>query len=431
MKKYDFLSLVFMLISISAFSQQSSSPPIVDEVECIDGLQIQKFKLKEFPDLIAPRLDWKIVTNLPIEYKSKGGDSGSIIWNWQLGTNELSGISSDFWSLEPINNTFKHKSKNDYWTETSLSPLPEKNNKFGENKGELYVSDGVISNDPNETNKIKVFYQKNAKESPNPDVENWFHYWEDAGRDVNLFKTIGMPFFTVDPNTNEASLQPNSGQVEFDANYREDGVWAWNELDPAAGGSWTYGNTSAGQGWRDQAEMTLIVNSDACSESVGFRKVMTGYGNIDFSMNIGQSNGYEVRSHTYDESTGEETGDIIYKGIEGFVATVLHELKHWELKVELWIGTGYDTADDCDGDGYPDSWEAGPIGMQYGFNPQEKDIYNFNYAQEETLEAAGAAAWYEEVRCRICEFNGPRHILNDKDWSFDISNQFQGKNWKE
>ena len=126
---------------------------------------------------------------------------------------------------------------------------------------------------------------------------------------------------------------------------------------------------------------------------------------------------------------GEYLGDISYNGIEGFVSALNHEVEHWKLKEDLWKTGGYDTADDCDKDGYPDSWEMfDPIAINYGFDPKVKDVYNSGYDLK-NLKNFGAPTWYEETKCSICQTTKNNIIINDLDWSYDKTGEYQGKQW--
>lgn len=410
-RKFGLILFIVVLFCVKMNAQVLES--ILSGVECNSSFHIHKFEYKK---------KWKVVVDEEIDYTAKP-DNGSGNWNWQLGSNGCSSFMP-FWTLQSLNGNFLAKKNKG----VKITNMPTSNSDFGETNGLVKVNNSTESScqkaDGSEA-KVKVFFKKDDMNNPNGTVPNWFYYWSNAYGSVG---SNGLKFFTVDPNTGGVTLGSHSNPVSFNLVFRNDGNYKWVVPAPGTTVNIIYGSTNAGQNWFDFAQMTTVPNSGNVCYPLNFRKVLTGYGNIDFTINIGEGCGYELNATLHDLNTGAYLGSANYTGIEGYVSTLYHELEHWNLKVDLWPN-GYDTADDCDKDGYPDSWEANdPLAIVYGFDPSKLDKYNSNY-NVLNLQTSGAATWYEEVKCRVCQSAKNFKILNNFDWSFDKTGNYQGKNW--
>lgn len=129
-------------------------------------------------------------------------------------------------------------------------------------------------------------------------------------------------------------------------------------------------------------------------------------------------------------------------GIHHFFAVVIHEIEHLNLKCDIWsfthpddpdIGPGYSPQYDMDNDDYKDIWEEKGDTDGIMFSSMEgADKYEGYEPDNLRNRDASAGTLYEEFRCRRVaeeELNRHRDKLTKYDWSFDPSNEYQGKNW--
>lgn len=432
MIKYCFLLLCcFSFLKIDAQIEQRTS----SDVECISGLKIHKFRTHDRG--AAQKKDWKVVVGRTIDYKAKGGSDP--IWNWWLGSGECITLDT-FWKLE-TQSTFKSKGKDIFISNASM---PTNNSDFGETNGSIKVFNGSQESciDKNDSiAMVEIYYEKDANTNPDGTVPNWYYYWKDAYGPIT---SPGLPFFTfTNEDSTEVILDTTLNEVTFELIYQDTGVYAVN-LPLTPNTQYVYGTTPAGLGWYDHADMRNVYNSSESCIPIGARKVMVGYKNIDFIINIGKICGYQLE--TYDWNIIDKFLIPATKkkkiGVEAFVGTIIHELEHWKIKERLW-STGYDSADDCDQDGYPDSWESSDtIAMEHGFLVGTDDTYSSAYRINLTANTIvpkdpnstmplPAGTTYEEMVCRICAHNKDTSILNSKDWSFDPQKTYQGKQWKK
>jgi hypothetical protein len=358
-----------------------------------------------------------------ISYKMSGMKGPG--WDWKLGDGGCATAAdvaafNHYWqlALDP-SASFGSKGKQ---VSTSL-PLPASNTDFGETNGTILVTaDGVHDC----SNKAKVFFHKDEMTNPNGTVPNWFYYWKEAFGTVS---STGLPFFTIDPLTGFATPGSAPNTVTFTIDFSNSGNYKWRV--PVPGGppiNIVHGSTSSGLDWFNIAQMASVAGSSTICPPLGFRKVMTGCGSIDFTIIIGEGCGYEMKSYDYNLASGALLAPTKYEGIEAYLAVLYHEIEHWKIMERLWPG-GYDTQDDCDKDGYPDSWEAtDPKAVTYGFIAGVKDVYQSGY-DPRNLPAYGAATHYQEAHCRRCEKTKDTALLNASDWSYDKTGNFQGKNW--
>ena len=122
---------------------------------------------------------------------------------------------------------------------------------------------------------------------------------------------------------------------------------------------------------------------------------------------------------TFRQEASEKNWITTHSGIHTFVETIVHENKHIEIWNNWWPN-GYNISLDSDKDYVPDIWEL-----------NEGKIFKFDVPQLDGYEVGGMAGIkYEEMLCEIEELNSNFNQYDMKDWSFDLSHKFQGKQWK-
>ncbi len=118
------------------------------------------------------------------------------------------------------------------------------------------------------------------------------------------------------------------------------------------------------------------------------------------------------------------------KGIQCYYEIFRHEYEHLNIQKSRWPNFQYNPANDVDGDLIPDDWENSALGMSLGFkvrleNPDIKDRYRDHGLDEN----------YQEKICRDLERKIKKDKIseqyNDRDWSFDPNNKYQGKQWEK
>ena len=142
------------------------------------------------------------------------------------------------------------------------------------------------------------------------------------------------------------------------------------------------------------------------------------------------------------QGASEFQSNLNRKGIHTFIGVIAHESEHINIKKYHWPNGYLPDSDcnspfsDCDYDRYPKWFEDIPEMRElYGFHPTVGlDAYNlenvFNFDQENNIYNP-AGYRYEEYRCRqIAEKNANVTQYDMKDWSFELSHKFQGKQWK-
>ena len=111
-----------------------------------------------------------------------------------------------------------------------------------------------------------------------------------------------------------------------------------------------------------------------------------------------------------------------HDGIHTFVETLIHENKHIEIWNNWWPN-GYDSTIDSDHDYVPDQWELDENGGK---------IHDFVVPRKDGYEVGGKAGIeYEEKICEAAEKSCDFILHDDKDWSFDVQNKNQGKQWNK
>ncbi len=120
-------------------------------------------------------------------------------------------------------------------------------------------------------------------------------------------------------------------------------------------------------------------------------------------------------------------------GIDCFYETLIHENHHLKLWDDWWP-SGFDYSLSKE-DEYPNSWEENDYSAreEYFFKPNIDDKYTYpKDIQHPTTGARSPGYNYEEDHCRNMEHTiFDYDIYNKKDWSFDYSNKYQGKQWNK
>lgn len=113
----------------------------------------------------------------------------------------------------------------------------------------------------------------------------------------------------------------------------------------------------------------------------------------------------------------QETG---HNGLHTFYEIMEHENHHLVIWDTLWPD-GYDSSKDLDRDRFPDVWEQTDFeALIYGFVVGNDDSYRIP-------ESAGFK--YHEDKCKAVERALEFDKYDDKDWSYDPTNTYQGKQW--
>jgi hypothetical protein len=136
-----------------------------------------------------------------------------------------------------------------------------------------------------------------------------------------------------------------------------------------------------------------------------------------------------VTKETYVSNLTSEYNDITGdRGIHTYHQTLYHENEHINIYDKFWLN-GYDASLDKDNDLYPDKWEdTDPVAKKYKF---KSDYPEDKYTHPSKMSAGFR---YEEDLCHNIELNihkNDKNKFNNDDWSFDIDNLNQGKQWKK
>lgn len=139
----------------------------------------------------------------------------------------------------------------------------------------------------------------------------------------------------------------------------------------------------------------------------------------------------QLASEDYPFSANSElAGQIIY-GIHNYYSTWTHELEHAIIFKENWP-SGYDITQDVDLDYYNDAWEdkhkVNKFKVRNAGLVDYEDLYDNNNPLSNGLN-------YEESRCFSKEdklvLEGKISHNDHLDWSYDYTNNFNGKQWKK
>lgn len=128
------------------------------------------------------------------------------------------------------------------------------------------------------------------------------------------------------------------------------------------------------------------------------------------------------------------------KGLHAFLAMLAHENHHIVIAKQFWPN-GYTGNQDLDGDGilddedgdtYPNWFETSDIGKKYKFKLNNKfDKFGGIEILDDGTEVLSSGTMYEEDECNKIALGINQKIYDKLDWSFDVKNLFQGKNWQK
>ena len=122
-----------------------------------------------------------------------------------------------------------------------------------------------------------------------------------------------------------------------------------------------------------------------------------------------------------------------HTGIDCFYETLVHEKHHLDLWRKWWPSGKYDPQFSSE-DEYPNQWENDDYEAKelYLFKDKIDDRYGWPKDIDHPSTGGRSPGYmYEEDHCRNKEHEVQDHSLySSNDWSFDINNLFQGKNWK-
>ncbi len=392
--KVAFLLIVCLSGSQIAFSQETQSVTAAQD-ECFENERIIRFRIQNRG--AASSIDWKVVVGRTINYKASKGSSDP----WGLGSGDCT-VGNPFVSFWDLSDFDGEKGKEGRIT---TNPLPQSNEAFGSSNGTIQVS--VPAGNPTCENKdggiaiAEVFFEKDLTTNPEGVDPNWFFYWKQ----LLAFNSITFPIYNVDDPDN-----PILEEFPIDFVFSNVEPYAWdpgNEfLYGTANETPTFfpilgdpdGNSFAG------SYSPRITFGEGCSKLCGhFITVFT-----------------DVAGNITNLRVDDGTGDT---GIDCFNQVFYHEYEHLLIYRENWP-MGRRTGDDLnmDTDEYSDQFEI--ANADAGFDIMVNDSYD---------NGRGSAGYdYEEERCRNVEDNLPNNLsISNGDWSFDPTNVYQGKNWKQ
>ena len=377
-----------------------------------------------------------------------------------IGTDEVS-PSNYVWKTTSNDTDFKVKTGKVY---IETDQLPDKNSSFGNVNGKVLVNlqpnvfdiDQVTSEDEHSEipeGKVKVFYNKDETNPHAANGEpNWFFYWRDEHpnqqievpiwdpsvsnsikyeiKGINFWKSIEMPVYNP--------AEPSSPEIEsFDIEvlFNKQGNYKWfaNRPQPLPEDPKLLLGTASQRPLAlmpvDVSDLNkgrfannyeFIINmGEGCANLCAHSYTIVKDANGDFVSVL-------VNNSTDPNLPSWMTGGTGYTGIDCFMQVIVHEYEHIKIYRENWPN-GYLDVDtnadgfndyDTDGDGYSDAFED-EIGEP--FDKNEATPY---------ADGLGTAGYdYEENRCRRLEDAFQSGQLNDVDWSYDLLNEYQGKQW--
>lgn len=431
------LFLYFSSLSICFGQKESRS---ASAIECVSGLEIRKFKISNSKP--APKLDWKVVVGREIEYHAKGlGDAED--WLWQLGGGTCTSDDfSPFWNIEPLeaDEGFNDKTKKNNFKAilngTLLNgELPASNSDFGSTHGLVMVGAKPMSSDNRLEScnrkdgteaRVQVFYEKDTRTNPDATVPNWFYYWQQNNFVQELLEIPGIPHYDLETCSHSEPVP-----IKLEIGYVGDAhPWIPDALN-------TYGICLFSPSNMELEDPYLGPNhpNNCASIEDPLNLVLVGYEGAA-RLNFGGGCGYQRGKDICDPNGG------VLQGIHVFYNTVAHEAEHARIECEVWqfehlahpnIVSGYESVWDMDKDGYKDIWEEHHPDATELFETTsgtKKDKYDGQYAECFCNGDCSAGTMYEETRCRNKEKSLNHSEVDNYDWSFDKTNNYQGKNWK-
>ena len=399
-----------------AFAQQSP-PPLGGQtlVDCVSNLQITRFESHKKSHKVVISGTESNLEN--IIYATKTPNKTAVSYDWKLGEDAGNKGFVNYWGLLPLQPNSFQKEGVAY---IPNSKLPDKNDDLGNTHGTAMVIEdgqtpGAIVND------VQVFFRKDdlRPDAQNLLVPNWFYYWSQIPNQQNNINSL--KFYNFDSNLwysgdllNIDLIYTNEGKYFFDENK------LYGEFESVTYGSINNDNT---KNISKQRLGGTTKGKGALPWEDGFNYAGKGFLHAP-TMKISKACGY------YDIGDPENV-----KGISAFAETFFHELEHWKIFYENWKD-GYQSDLDLDNDGYNDEWEK-LQDAKYKFTWEhpnwptiiDDDTYQPNYIFPLEDPKNSSGTYYEEERCRIVQ-KLYRTALNNKDWSFDPSIKYQGKQWK-
>lgn len=342
----------------------------------------------------APRHPYKVVIGRDIQYKAKPSVGSS--WTWRLG----SGSGSGFLPHAPY--TLIDANSASGIAGLPLSASPTSNGDLGPAFGVLDVRNGLVDGQGNPQyaqEQVEIFFEKDIPAYHDQTVPNWFYYWKQL---FSMFKD--MPVYNFDDPSN-----PLTQSIPVNIEYSNIGDFAWN---PSAS-SFKLG-------------ASIVTPTQLVPLDFGDPSCPRYAASYDIKIILGEGTS-KICAHQY-EVVQDPYGNILqinvlsgtgYTGISCFNQVFRHEWEHLNITSENYM-YGFRTDWDTDGDGYLDAFEI--ANAAYGFNFMQPTPYSLG---------PGTVGYdYEESRCRAVENATNPLDLADDDWSFDPTNVYQGKNWK-
>lgn len=408
------------IIQVNAQEKRGSGTP-----DCVTGLEIHRFRVEDVgngtpPSIASPRREnRKVVVGRTIGYRARPG-SGTV-WDWDLGSGSCTSFT-DYWNLQS-NSSFSDRDNDAIIPNSSL---PASNDDFGDTNGLVKVSNGTeescVGRDGN-TFEVEVFFEKDATTNPGGSDPNWFFYWKQSQEVQNLLTIPGIHLYDM------SSCDFNSSPTSVTLDIVYDASLAYNP-----GGNTTYGYSLFNTFNMDKEDPFIGPNNPKNCITINdpSQLVIVGYDD-SAEINIGEGCGHRKLSQACNPSSPN------HEGIHTFYTTVIHEVEHALITCEVWnfthpsdpsIKAGYNSLWDSDNDGYKDIWEQySSEAIQYGFTVGTDDSYDGNYANCFCAGTCSVGTMFEETRCRMQESMANPNAINDSDWSFDPTNDIQGKQW--
>jgi hypothetical protein len=276
--------------------------------------------------------------------------------------------------------------------------------------------------------KVQVFFQKDSTNNPDGTVPNWFYYWRQIPEIQNLLNSV-PGFLMYDRGNCRFDEVPTSVNLSL--------VYSGDKFPYNEAGSYTMGANLFNVENKVKEDLYSISPPSCIAITDPQNLAIVSYGNPQ-KIEIGEGCGYKKLKDVCNTAGGE------IEGIHAFYSTVAHEVEHARITSEVWnfthlsipdVKAGYMLIYDRDRDNYKDIWEElSPAGLEYKFNPDPdedgiKDRYHPDYLHCFCTGTCSAGTQYEETRCRNVEKALNLNAINAFDWSYDMTNTHQGKQW--
>lgn len=415
------LAFIFMLKADCQTPETTPGPPGSHSIECATNFIIKKFEGGKDLKVVVSGPSGSDLEKIKYEAVNPSHIKNVTQYVWQLGDGG-SGSFNDYWHLADPTMALRGSLAN-----IPYSSLPISNEDFGDRHGVIKVeasnpSAEAYSNDPSPNGSnlpnVKVFFRKDDLNLHQPNVPNWFYYWKNIVESQGLNSYTGIKLAKVNEYPDPPGYVLNNDTTAPDTpviTYSNQGDFKYN---PQAS------NKKYGENSHNGNIITTKRTGRIITDVLGNTKIENvGIGYPSITIVLGESNGFEKEI-----LVPTENGSVIkLKGIQAFSNTFFHELHHAELYFILWKN-GYVNSDDFDEDFIPDKFERQNTKFNFKLNVKDNP-YSGNY-DFKNLKAASSIDYYEEFTVR--EF-ALLHIndLDDFDWSYDPSGNFQGINWNK